>query len=183
MGFMQILDRVGVRHGEDFHPGGFCAEDTWDRILNHQAGSGGDGLLSALSIQPVEGLEKGLRIGLSSGHVFCAGDVKKFLLEPCLFKDHLDFMAEGAGRDGQGVGGGGLTHELAHPGENDQMILHRFQIGMGFSLHQLCEGGRVSGMLVRGECRDKAAPIVVPQVVGVVVGLSQADADFSQSLP
>src|SRR5437867_11356088 len=91
-------------------------------------------------------------------------------------------MAEGAGRDGQGVGGGGLTHELAHPGENDQMILHRFQIGMGFSLHQLREGGRVSGMLVRGECRDKAAPIIVPQVVGVVVGCSQSDADFSQSL-
>ncbi len=141
MGFMQILDRVCVRHGEDFHPGGFRAANTRDRILNHQAGSGGDGLLSALSIQPVEGLEKGLRIGLSFGHVFCAGDVKKFLSEPCLFKDHLDFMAEGAGRDGQGIGGGGLTHELAHPGENNQMILHRFQIGMGFSLHQLCEGG------------------------------------------
>ena len=91
-------------------------------------------------------------------------------------------MAEGAGCDGQGVGGGGLTHELAHPGENDQMILHRVQIGMGFSLHQLREGGRVRGILVCGECRNKASPIVVTQVVGVVVGFSQADADFSQRL-
>ena len=122
MGFMQILDRVCVRHGEDFHPGGFRAADTRDRILNNQAGSGGDGVLRALSIQPVEGMEKGLWIGLSSGHVFCAGDVKKFFSKPRLFKDHLDFMAEGAGGDGQGVGGGGFTHELAHPGENDQMI-------------------------------------------------------------
>ena len=61
MGFMQILDRVCVRHGEDFHAGGFRAADTRDRILDHQAGSGGEGLLWALSIQPVEGLEKGLQ--------------------------------------------------------------------------------------------------------------------------
>ena len=40
----------------------------------------------------------------------------------------------------------------------------------------------VSGALVRGECRDKAAAIIVPQVVGVIVGFSQADADFSQCL-
>ena len=91
-------------------------------------------------------------------------------------------MAQGAGRDGQGVDGGGLTHEPVHTGENDQMILHRFQIDMGFSLHQLREGGRVSGMLVRGECRNKAALIVVSQVVSVVVGFRQADPDFSQSL-
>src|SRR5438445_728306 len=62
------------------------------------------------------------------------------------------------------------------------MILHRVQIGMGFSLHQLREGGLVRGILVCGECRNKASPIVVTQVVGVVVGFSQADADFSQRL-
>ena len=100
----------------------------------------------ALSIQPVEGVEKGLRIGLSSGHVFCAGDVKKFFSEPCLFKDHLDFMTEGAGCDGQGVGSGGFTHELAHPGKNDQMIRDRFQVGVGFSLHQLRKSCWVGGM-------------------------------------
>ena len=66
--------------------------------------------------------------------------MKKFFSEPRPFKDHLDFMAEGAGCDGQGVGGGGLTHEFAHPGENDQMILYRFQIGMRFPSHQLRDG-------------------------------------------
>jgi hypothetical protein len=53
---------------------------------------------------------------------------------------------------------------------------------MGFSLHQLCEEDWVSGTLVCGERCDKAASIVVPQVVGVVVGLIQTDADFSQRL-
>src|SRR5215510_10316672 len=125
-------------------------------------------------------MEKGLWIGLTYGHVFCACDMKKFFLEPCLFKDHLDFMAEGAGGDGQGVRGGGFMHELGHSGENDQIFLHRFEINTGFSLHQPFEGVRVSGPLVSGECCDKAAPIVVSQVVGVVVGLSQANADFSQ---
>ena len=82
MGFLQILDRVCIGHREDFHPGGFRAPDTRDRVFDHQAGFGSDGLLSTLSIQPVEGLEKGLRIGLSSGHVFCAGDVQKCWSEP-----------------------------------------------------------------------------------------------------
>jgi hypothetical protein len=50
MGFMQSLDRVSVRHGEDFHSGSFRTADTRDRILNDQAGFGGDGLLSTLSI-------------------------------------------------------------------------------------------------------------------------------------
>jgi hypothetical protein len=126
MGFMKILDRVCVRHSKDLHPSGFRTADTRDGVLNHQAGFGGDGLLLAWPIQGIEGVEKGLRIGLSFGHVFCAGDVKKFFLEPCLFKDHFDFMAEGAGRDGQGVGGGGFAHKLANPGENSEMILHRF---------------------------------------------------------
>jgi hypothetical protein len=125
MGFMQILDRVCVCHGKDFHSSGFRTADTRDGVLNHQAGSGGDDLFWPVSIQRVEGVEKGLRIGLSFGHVFCAGDVKKFLLKPCLFKDHLDFMAKGAGRDGQGVGGGGFAHKLANPWENSEMILHR----------------------------------------------------------
>jgi hypothetical protein len=53
---------------------------------------------------------------------------------------------------------------------------------MGFSLHQLCEGSRVRRALVRSERCDKTAPIVVPQVVGVVVGFGQADADLSQRL-
>src|SRR5215510_11309198 len=53
---------------------------------------------------------------------------------------------------------------------------------MGFSLHQLCEGGWVRGALVRSERCHKAALIVVPQVVGVVVGLGQADADLRQRL-
>src|SRR6185436_2218332 len=92
MGFMQILDRVCIGHSEDFHSGGFRAADTRERVLDHQTGFGGYERLSTLSIQPVEGVEKGLWIGLSSGHIFCAGDVKKFFSEPCLFKDHLDFM-------------------------------------------------------------------------------------------
>ena len=53
---------------------------------------------------------------------------------------------------------------------------------MGFSFHQLCEGGRVRRALVRSERCDKTAPIVVPQVVGVIVGFGQADADLSQRL-
>ena len=53
---------------------------------------------------------------------------------------------------------------------------------MGFSVHQLCECRGVRGTLVRGKCGDKAAPIVVSQIVGVVVGLRQADADFRQRL-
>src|SRR6185295_6274375 len=183
MGFMQILDRVCIGHSEDFHSGGFRAADTRERVFDHQAGFGGDERLSTLSIQPVEGVEKGLRIGLSSDHIFCAGDVKKFFSEPCLFKNHLDFMTEGAGCDGQRVGSAGFTHELAHPGKNDQMIRDRFQVRVGFSLHQLRNSCWVGGMFVCGECCDKAAQIVVPQVVGIVVGLSQRDADFSQRLP
>jgi len=115
MGFMQILDRVCVRHGEDFHSGGFRAADTRDGVLNYQAGFSGDGLLSAWPIQCIEGVEKRLRIGLSSGHVFCAGDVKEFFSEPSELEDHLDFMAEGAGGNGQGIGSGGFTHELTDP--------------------------------------------------------------------
>ena len=117
MGVMQILDRVGVRHGEDFHPGGFRAADTRDGVLNHQTGAGGDGLLRAVSIQRGKGMEKGLGIGFSSGHVFGAGDMKKVFLEPRLFEDHLDFMAEGAGGDGQGIGGGGSRTNSRTPGK------------------------------------------------------------------
>ncbi len=62
MGFMKILDRVSIGHGEDFHPGGLCTVNTRDRILDNQAGSGGDGLTMALSIQRFEGLEKWLRV-------------------------------------------------------------------------------------------------------------------------
>ena len=51
---------------------------------------------------------------------------------------------------------------------------------MGFSLHQLRERRWVCAMLVRGECRDKAAPIIVSQVIGIVVGFSQLDTDFSE---
>ena len=122
MGLMQILDLVCVGYTKDFHPRGFCAADTGDRILDDQAGSGGDGVLWALSIQSVESIEKGFWIRLSSGHVFCAGDVKKFFSEPCVCEDHLDFMAEGAGGDRQGVRSGGFTHELIDPRENNLMV-------------------------------------------------------------
>jgi len=84
-----------------------------------------DGLLAALSIQRIESVKKGLGVGFSSGDVFRAGDMKKFLLESRLLKDHFYFMAEGAGRDGQGIGGSGFAHKLANSGENDQMFLHR----------------------------------------------------------
>jgi hypothetical protein len=53
---------------------------------------------------------------------------------------------------------------------------------MGLSLHQLHESRWVYGVPMRGERRDKTAPIVVPQVVGVVVGFSQVDANFCQGL-
>ena len=122
MGLMQILAPVCVGNGKDFHSGGFCTADTGDRILDDQAGSGGDGVLWALSIQSVESMEKGFWIGLSSGHVFCAGDVKKFFSEPRVREDHLDFMAEGAGGDCQGIGRGGFTHELTDPWKNDLMV-------------------------------------------------------------
>ena len=62
------------------------------------------------------------------------------------------------------------------------MSLHRFQIGMGFSLHQFRDGSEIGGAPMCGECREKAASIVIAKVVGVVVGLSQADADFSECL-
>ena len=125
MGFMEILDRVCVCDGKDIHPGGFRTTDTGDGVLNHQAGFGSDSLLAALSIQRVESVKKGLRVGFSSGDVFRTGDMKKFLLEPCLFEDHFDFMAESAGGDGQGIGGSGFTYKLANSGENDEMFLHR----------------------------------------------------------
>ena len=51
---------------------------------------------------------------------------------------------------------------------------------MGFSLHQLRERRWVCAVLVCGECRDKAVPIIVPQVIGVVVGFRQLDTDFSE---
>jgi len=54
---------------------------------------------------------------------------------------------------------------------------------MGFSLHQLGEHRWVCGMLVRSECRDKAAPIIVSQVIGIVVGFRQLDTDFSERVP
>ena len=122
MGLMQILDPVCVGNGKNFHSGGFCTADTGDRILDDQAGSGGDGVLWALSIQCVERMEKGFWVGLSSGHVFCTGDVKKFFSEPRVLEDHLDFMAEGAGGDCQGIGRGGFTHELTDPWKNDLMV-------------------------------------------------------------
>jgi hypothetical protein len=180
MGLMQILDPVCIGYGKDFHSGSFRAADPWDRILDDQAGSGGDGVLRALSNESVEGLEKRLWIGLSSGHVFCAGDVKEFFSEPRVLEDHLDFMAEGAGGNGQGIGSGGFTHELTDPWENDLVVTYRIEIGMGFPLHQLRERRWVYGMLVCGECRDKAAPIIVSQVLGIVVGFSQLDTDFSE---
>ena len=122
MGLMQILGPVCIGYGKDFHSGSFRAADSWDRILDDQAGSGGDGLFTALLIESVEGLEKRLWIRLSSGHVFRAGDVKEFFSEPRVFEDHLDFMAEGAGGDCQGVSGGGFTHELTDPWKNDLMV-------------------------------------------------------------
>jgi hypothetical protein len=100
MGFMQVMGRVCVCYGENFHSRSYCGTDTRDGVLNHQTGSGCDSLLSALSSQSVESVEKGGRIGLSSGYVFRAGDVKKLFVKPCLFKNHVDLMAEGAGRDG-----------------------------------------------------------------------------------
>lgn len=75
MGFMQIVDRMGVCDGKDFHPGGFRAADTRDRVLNHQAGFGFDSLVPALSVERGKGLEKGLGVWLPPGDVFCAGDV------------------------------------------------------------------------------------------------------------
>ena len=125
MGFMEILDRVCICDGKDVHPGGFRAADTGDGVLNHQARFGSDGLLAALSIQRIESVKKGLRVGFSSGDVFRAGDMNKFLLESRLFKDHFYFMAKSAGRDGQGIGGSSFAHKLANSGENDQMFLHR----------------------------------------------------------
>ena len=102
---------------EDFHPGGFRAADTGIESSITRQDPSGDGLFSALLIQRVEGMEKGLRIGLSTGHVFCAGDVKKFFSKPCVVKDHFDLMAERAGRDGQGVGCGGFAQTRAPPGK------------------------------------------------------------------
>jgi hypothetical protein len=50
MGFMEILDRVCIRHGEDFHPGGFRGAKAGNGILDDQTGARGDGLILALSI-------------------------------------------------------------------------------------------------------------------------------------
>src|SRR5262245_4612876 len=91
-------------------------------------------------------------------------------------------MTESTGCNGQRISGGGLTYEFAHPRENDQMILHRFQIDMRFLLHQMGESRGVCGMAVCGECSDKAAPVVVAQIVGIIVGFSKADAHFHKSL-
>src|SRR5262245_58607686 len=104
-------------------------------------------------------MEESLRIGFSSGHVFCAGDVKKVFSEPRLFENDLDFVAERAGGDRQWVGRGGFAHEFAYTGENDRMVLHRFHIGEGFSLHQLCNSSRVRGTLMRSEGFDEATSI------------------------
>lgn len=182
MGFMQVLNCVGICHGKDFHPGGFRAAQAGDGILDDQTGAGGDGLIRASPIQGIEGVEKRLRIGFSPGDVFCAGDVEKFFSEPSLFKDELDFMAEGSGRNGQWVDRGGFAHKLAHTGENNQVILDGLQIGLRFPLHQLRDRRGVDGTMVCGQRRDKAASIVIAKVVGVVVGFGQADADFSQCL-
>ena len=100
MGFMQILDRVRVRHGEDLHSGGFCAAQAGDGILDDQTGSWGDGLFRALSIQGVEGMAKRLWIRFSIGDVFGTSDVEKLFTKPGLFEDEFDLMAEGAGCNG-----------------------------------------------------------------------------------
>jgi hypothetical protein len=125
MGFMEVLGRVGIRHGKDFHPRGFCAAKAGDGILDDQTGSWCDGLMLALPIQGVEGMQKRLRVWFSFSDVFSASDVEKFFSKPGLFKDELDFMAEGTGRNGQGVGGSGLAYKLVHTGKNDQMIFDR----------------------------------------------------------
>src|ERR1044071_1021873 len=60
------------------------------------------------------------------------------------------------------------------------MFHDRFQVDVRFSLNQLRECRWVSGMSMRGEGSNKAAQVVIPQVVGVVIGFSQRKPDFSQ---
>ena len=108
--------------------------------------------------------------------------MEKFFSESCSVENIFNFMPQGSGRNSQRIKPCRLTYEFRTPTKDDLMSLNGLEVGRGFPLHQLRDGAGIGGTMMCGQGGDKAPVVIVPKIVGVVVGFGQVDADFLQIL-
>ena len=104
--------------------------------------------------------------------------MEKFFSESCSVENIFNFMPQGSGRNSQSISVLPHVRIPERRRKDDLMSLNGLEVGRGFPLHQLRDGAGIGGTMMCGQGGDKAPVVIVPKIVGVVVGFGQVDADF-----
>jgi len=173
-----FLEFVGVEAAGDGQDGETLCADVLDDgrgIFNDEALFGLDDFLEFFG-ERLEREEIALGVGLAGGDVFGGYDDGEAVAEGDAFEHHLDFVAEGAGADGQGVIAPEGSDELLDAGEG--LVFAAVDLaehGLFFPGHDAEEGFWVEGAAVFFEDAFEGAAVVEADELVVVVLFGEVD--------